>query len=117
MNDDGLLLISAPKHYAERLVQGHLNCCFTTYFAQYLIYSGFELKEGKYLSCDGIENAATYETKLSSETSTGSGKSVELKSTSVTVPGYGILHGPYLASQKSVKLQVGDKIEFDWRVS
>ena len=58
MNDDGLLLISAPKHYAERLVQGHLNCCFTAYFAQHLIYSGFDLKEGKYLSCDGIENAA-----------------------------------------------------------
>ena len=66
---------------------------------------------------DGIENAATYETKLSSETSTGSGKSVELKSTSVTVPEFGILHGPYLASQKSVKLQVGDKIEFDWRAT
>ena len=62
-------------------------------------------------------NAPVYTTKLSSETSTGSGKSVQLKSsdTDATVPAYGILHGPYLSSQKAVKLQAGDKIEFDWR--
>ena len=58
LEDDGLLLISAPKHPAERLVEGHLNCFFTTYFVQHLIHAGFDCKEGKFLSCGGIENAA-----------------------------------------------------------
>ena len=26
LTDDGLLLISAPKHPPEQLVEGHLNC-------------------------------------------------------------------------------------------
>ena len=58
LDDDGLLLISAPKHPAERLVEGHLNCFFTTYFMQHLIHAGFDCKNGKFLSCGGIENAA-----------------------------------------------------------
>ena len=58
LEDDGLLLISAPKHPAERLVEGHLNCFFTTYFVQHLIHAGFDCKKGKFLSCGGIENAA-----------------------------------------------------------
>ena len=58
LEDDGLLLISAPKHPAERLIEGHLNCFFTTYFVQHLIHAGFDCKEGKFLSCGGIENAA-----------------------------------------------------------
>ena len=58
MNDDGLLLISAPKHPGETLIEGHLNCFFTTYFVQHLIHAGFDLKKGKYLSCGGAENAA-----------------------------------------------------------
>ena len=58
MSDDGLLLISAPKHRAETLINGHLNCFYSTYFIQHLIHAGFDLKNGKYLSCMGIENAA-----------------------------------------------------------
>ena len=58
MSDDGLLLISAPKHPAEVLINGHLNCFYSTYFIQQLIHAGFDLKNGKYLSCLGIENAA-----------------------------------------------------------
>ena len=58
MSDDGLLLISAPKHPAERLIDGHLNCFYSTYFIQQLIHAGFDLKNGKYLSCINIENAA-----------------------------------------------------------
>ena len=58
MSDDGLLLISAPKHPAERLIDGHLNCFYSTYFIQQLIHAGFDLKNGKYLSCAHIENAA-----------------------------------------------------------
>ena len=58
MSDDGLLLISAPKHPAEVLIDGHLNCFYSTYFIQQLIHAGFDLKNGKYLSCAHIENAA-----------------------------------------------------------
>ena len=56
--EDGLLLLSAPKHPAERMVEGHLNCFFASYFIQQLIYAGFDVKKGKFLSCAGIENAA-----------------------------------------------------------
>ena len=58
MSDDGLLLISAPKHEAEALINAHLNCFYSTYFIQQLIHAGFDLKNGKYLSCLHAENAA-----------------------------------------------------------
>jgi len=58
MTDNGLLLISAPKHPAENLIEGHLNCFFSTYFVQHLVHAGFDCREGKFLSCAGIENAA-----------------------------------------------------------
>lgn len=58
LSDDGLLLLSAPKHIPERLVEGHLNCFYTSYFFQQLIHAGFDLKKGKFLSCAGIENVA-----------------------------------------------------------
>ena len=58
MSDDGKLIISAPKHNAEVLIEGHLNCFFTSYFIQHLIHAGFDLKNGKFLSCAGVENAA-----------------------------------------------------------
>ena len=58
LSDNGVLIISAPKHPAESMIEGHLNCFITPYFIQHLIYSGFDLRNGKYLSCGGIENAA-----------------------------------------------------------
>lgn len=58
LTDHGLLLISAPKHPAEQLVEGHLNCFYLTYFLQQLIHAGFDLKNGKVLSCYKIENSA-----------------------------------------------------------
>jgi len=58
LSDDGLLILSAPKHDANRLVEGHLNCFIMTYFIQHLIHSGFDLSKGKVLSCNVIENAA-----------------------------------------------------------
>ena len=58
LSDDGLLLLSAPKHSAKTLVEGHLNCFILTYFIQHLIHSGFDLAKGKLLSCNVIENAA-----------------------------------------------------------
>ena len=57
LSDDGLLLLTAPKHPANRLIQGHLNCFILTYFIQHLIHSGFDLSKGKVLSCGTIENA------------------------------------------------------------
>ena len=40
------------------MIEGHLNCFKTPYFIQHLLHAGFNLKDGKYLSCGGIENAA-----------------------------------------------------------
>ena len=58
LSDDGVLILSAPKHEAETMIEGHLNCFKTPYFIQHLLHAGFNLKDGKYLSCGGIENAA-----------------------------------------------------------
>lgn len=58
LSDDGVLIISAPKHEADVMIEGHLNCFITPYFIQHLMHAGFNLKNGKYLSCGGIENAA-----------------------------------------------------------
>ena len=58
LSDDGVLIIIAPKHGAETIIEGHLNCFFSSYFIQHLIHAGFDLKNGKYLSCGPIENAA-----------------------------------------------------------
>jgi SAM-dependent methyltransferase len=58
LSENGVLLITAPKHDAQTMIEGHLNCFYTSYFIQHLIHSGFNLKAGKYLSCAGIENSA-----------------------------------------------------------
>ena len=55
--DNGLLLISAPKHPAQRIVEGHLNSFIFPYFLQHLIHAGFDCKKGKFLSMGGHENA------------------------------------------------------------
>ena len=57
LSDDGLLLLTAPKHPADRIVEGHLNCFYITYLIQQLIHAGFDLKAGKVLSCGLVENA------------------------------------------------------------
>ena len=54
LSEDGVLIISAPKHDAESMIEGHLNCFITPYFIQHLLHAGFNLKDGKYLSCGGI---------------------------------------------------------------
>ena len=55
--DHGFLIISAPKHPAERFVEGHLNSFIFPYFLQHLIHAGFDCKKGKFLSMGGHENA------------------------------------------------------------
>ena len=55
---DGKLLIAVPKHDANVMIEGHINSFLTPLFIQQLIYAGFDLKNGKYLSCGFIENAA-----------------------------------------------------------
>ena len=62
-------------------------------------------------------SSATYRTKLSTETSSGSGLSVRMRSTGVNVNGYGIVHGPAIVSDSSVKLNPGDSVSFEWRAT
>ena len=62
-------------------------------------------------------NSATYQTELSTETSSGSGLSVKLRSTGVSVTGYGIVHGPSIVSDSSVQLHPGDSVSFEWRAT
>ena len=62
-------------------------------------------------------NNATYQTELSTETSSGSGLSVKLRSTGVSVTGYGIVHGPSIVSDSSVQLHPGDSVSFEWRAT
>lgn len=58
LHDNGLLLLSVPKHPADTLIEGHLSCFRTAYFIQHILHSGFDLKRGKFLSCGTIENSA-----------------------------------------------------------
>ena len=57
LKDDGDLIISGPKHPAERFVEGHIATTIMPIFLQILIYSGFDCKNGKILSLGGIENS------------------------------------------------------------
>ena len=68
---------------------------------------------------DGMTpSSANYSTTLSNETSSGSGLSVKLLSNGVQFAGgdgYGILHGPAIVSDSSVKLDIGDTVSFEWK--
>jgi 2-polyprenyl-3-methyl-5-hydroxy-6-metoxy-1,4-benzoquinol methylase len=55
LSDDGVLIISAPNHPAETLIEGHINSFIFPLFLQQLIHAGFDCKSGKYLSL--IENS------------------------------------------------------------
>ena len=55
LSDDGVLIISAPNHPAENLIEGHINSFIFPLFLQQLIHAGFDCKNGKYLS--SIENS------------------------------------------------------------
>ena len=57
LNDEGDLVISGPKHPAERFVEGHISTTILPVFLQLLIYAGFDCKEGKMMSFGGIENS------------------------------------------------------------
>ena len=57
LKDDGDLVISGPKHPAERFVEGHISTTILPVFLQLLIYAGFDCKEGKMMSIGGIENS------------------------------------------------------------
>ena len=47
LSDNSLLLISAPKHPPEQLVEGHINCFYLPYLIQHLIHAGFDLRAAK----------------------------------------------------------------------
>jgi len=57
LKDDGSLIISAPKHDANLMVEGHINSYAFPLFLQQLVLAGFDCKNGKFLSCGGIENS------------------------------------------------------------
>lgn len=57
LKDDGDLVISGPKHPAERFVEGHISTTILPVFLQLLIYAGFDCKKGKMMSLGGIENS------------------------------------------------------------
>ena len=57
LSDDGSLVISAPKHPAERFVEGHLHSTIMPMLLQNLIFAGFDCLNGKVLSMAGIENS------------------------------------------------------------
>ncbi len=54
--DEGVLILSAPKHEAERFIEGHLTCWFLPLMIQNLIHAGFDCKTGKIISAGAIEN-------------------------------------------------------------
>ena len=58
MNPQAALILSAPKHDAAQMVEGHLNCFYSSYFIQHVVHAGFNMKKGSYLSCGQLENAA-----------------------------------------------------------
>ena len=55
LSDDGVLIISAPNHSAETLIEGHLNSFIFPLFLQHMIHAGFDCRNGKYLCL--IENS------------------------------------------------------------
>ena len=57
LNENGELIISGPKHPAERFVEGHISTTILPVFLQLLIYAGFDCKNAKILSMAGIENS------------------------------------------------------------
>ena len=58
----------------------------------------------------------TLTTVLSDEVNDGSGLSVRMTSASMTTQlGYDIVRGPYIYSNGTVSLSVGDKVSFEWK--
>ena len=57
LTDNGVLVISGPKHPAERFVEGHIQSTIMPIFLQNLIFAGFDCKNAKILSMAGIENS------------------------------------------------------------
>ncbi len=57
LTDNGVLVISGPKHPAERFVEGHIQSTIMPIFLQNLIFAGFDCKNAKILSMAGVENS------------------------------------------------------------
>lgn len=52
------LILSAPKHDVTQMIEGHLNCFYSSYFIQHVVNAAFDIRKGSYLSCGQLENAA-----------------------------------------------------------
>ena len=57
LTNNGVLIITGPKHPAERFVEGHLHSTILPLFLQNLVFAGFDCKKGKILCLGGIENS------------------------------------------------------------
>ena len=57
LNNEGLLIISAPKHETNIFVSGHLSCWHMPYFIQNLIHAGFDCNNCKMMSIARLENS------------------------------------------------------------
>lgn len=57
LSEEGQLLLSAPKHSASTLIEGHINCFKMPILLQQLIYAGFDLRKSAVLSIKGLENS------------------------------------------------------------
>ena len=60
-------------------------------------------------------NASTYTTQLVNTGVAARGLAMQLQSSSVTIDAYGVLHGPYVVSEKAVRFNAGDSVSFDWK--
>ncbi len=56
LDDEGKLILTTPKHQAEKFIEGHLSACMLPLLIQNLIHAGFDCKSGKIISGGPIEN-------------------------------------------------------------
>jgi len=62
------------------------------------------------------QNPGTYQVVLDSNTNDGSATSARLTSSSITTQtGFDVVRGPYIYSDSTVALQVGDQVSFEWQ--
>ncbi len=62
------------------------------------------------------QDPGTFSTVLSDIQNDGGGNSVELRSSGITTQGgYDIVRGPYIYSNSTVQLSVGDTVSFEWQ--
>jgi 2-polyprenyl-3-methyl-5-hydroxy-6-metoxy-1,4-benzoquinol methylase len=57
MHNESVLIISAPNHPVETLIEGHMNSFIFPCFLQHMIHAGFNCRDGKFISVPRVENS------------------------------------------------------------